>query len=504
VYDTGFGVNSGSTTSDAPAFISADAGVGPALVQLLTTPEIQPGSSPGYQLCKVIYSYHPLGAILADAPIRRAQSKAREISVPTLGEKRLAQQYNDTWNQLGKVGGTTILYNLFSASRIYGIASLAVGEVGRDPATELDVSKLGSRDLFFNILDPLNTAGSLVLNQDPNSEDFLKPKGVVHVNGQTWHPSRLFIKMHEQPLYIDWTSSAFGFVGRSVYQRSLYPLKTFVQSMITDQYVVQKCGLLIYKAESPGNFIDNIMQAFFGAKRSAIKQGVTGQVLSIGVNEEVETLNMQNLHTAYESARTNLLKNIASAAGMPASIIMQETLTEGFGEGTEDANKEIEYLEFIREDMDPAYAFLDAICRRKAWTKEFYDTLAPSGYPEYGEGGFDTALHDWIVKFKATWPNLHSEPESKKVEVEDVQMKSVIAIAEVLLPEVDPETKAKIAGWIADNVNKRDALFAAHLDIEEDKIETFAEESIETERESAQQEKLATSAREPRPFSATA
>jgi hypothetical protein len=135
--------------------------------------------------------------------------------------------------------------------------------------------------------------------------------------------------------------------------------------MITDQMVVQKSGLVVYKAKAPGSFIDNLMQAFFGAKRSAIKQGVTGQVLSIELEEAIETLNMQNLDKAFMSARGNILKNIASAAGMPASIIMQETLTEGFGEGTEDAKKEAEYLDYIRSDMDPAYAFLDRICQRK-------------------------------------------------------------------------------------------------------------------------------------------
>jgi len=31
-----------------------------------------------------------------------------------------------------------------------------------------------------------------------------------------------------------YTQAAFGFVGRSVYQRPLYPLKSFVQTMITD------------------------------------------------------------------------------------------------------------------------------------------------------------------------------------------------------------------------------------------------------------------------------
>lgn len=494
--------DSGTNQSSAPAFVSQDNGLGPALMQMLTNAEIQPGTAPGYQLCKTIYSYHPLGAVLTDAPIRRAQAKPRVISVPGLAEERIAKQYSDTWDTLGKVGGTVILHNLNSAARMYGIASLAVGEVGVSPATPLDVNTIATSDLYFNILDPLNTAGSLVLDQDPNSSNFLKPNGPVHVNGQVWHPSRLFVKMNEQPLYIDWTSSAFGFVGRSVYQRCLYPLKSYVQSMITNQMVVQKAGLLVYKAETPGSFIDNIMQTFFGAKRSAIKSGVTGQVLSIGTAEDLQTLNMQNLDKAFSTARQNILKDIASATGMPASIIAQETLQEGFGEGSEDANKEVEFLEYVRTDMSPAYHFVDAICRRKAWTVEFYEALR-TDYAGFGKDGYERALHDWIRAFSAQWPNLKIEPDSEKVKTEDVQMKSVIALLEVILPEADPKTKAKAIAWAADNVNAREVLFASHLDIDEEELEAYFADH-EAQQEEQARELAEGSPREPRPFAATA
>lgn len=493
--------NTGINESGTAAFVSSDGGgIGPALLQMLLTSEIVPGSAPGYQLCKQIFSYHPLGAILTDAPITRAQSKSRDINVSGLAEKRLIAQYEATWKTLGKVGGTMILHSLCSMARMYGIASLAVGEIGRDPSTPLDHARIAKADLFFNILDPLNTAGSLVLNQDPNSPDFLKPVGAIHVAGQHWHPSRLFVKFHGQPLYIDWTSSAFGFVGRSVYQSALYPLKSFVQSMITDQLVVQKAGLLVYKAEQPGSFIDNVMQSFFGQKRAAVKAGVTGQVLSIGVSEAIETLNMQNLDKAFSTARTNILKNIASAAGMPASIILQETLAEGFGEGAEDANKEIDYLNYIREEMDSAYSFLDAICRRKAWTPAFYATLAQD-YPEFGEGGYDRALHDWIRAFSASWPNLKIEPDSEKVKIEDVQMKAVVGLLEIILPQIDPASRAKAIAWAADNVNSREVLFASKLDIDESELEAYLLQHESEQQE--QSEELATGKpRQPRPFSA--
>ncbi|MGH7715520.1 MAG: anti-CBASS protein Acb1 family protein, partial [Vulcanimicrobiaceae bacterium] len=349
----------------------------------------------------------------------------------------------------------------------------------------------------FNVLDPLNTSGSLVMNQDPNSPDFLKPSGEIHVNGKPWHPSRLFVKMHEQPLYIEWSPSAFGFVGRSVYQRPLYALKTFLQSMITDQMVTRKAGLLVAKMESPGSAIDNVMQAFFGLKRSKIKEGVTNEVLQVGIEESIETLNMQNLDKAASFARTNVLKNVATACGMPASLIAQETLTEGFGEGTEDAKKEAGYLDYVRLDMQPSYDFVDRIVMRKAWTQEFYETLFPD-YPEYKTKPFHTSLHEWMRAFSATWPNLLVEPDSEKAKTQDVKMKAVIAMVEVLSPELDAQSEASLLAWAAENANEAKELFSGKLDIDTDALlEHLQAKSVQPQSGVGEEEEKEP---EPRPF----
>jgi len=490
MYDSG--LNQGGFS-----YLGVDGDPDSPLVQMLMAPAIVPGTAPGYQLCKTIRSYHPLGAILAEAPVTLAQSQPREISVGVLGEARIVEQFQNTWDKISKVGATVVIHNLLSTSRTYGIGSLVVGERGKDPNTPLDINRIAEADLFFNVLDPLNTAGSLVLNQDPNSPDFLKPKGIF-VNGKPYHPSRTFVKMHEQPLYIEWSASAFGFVGRSIYQRALYPLKTFLQTMITDQMVTQKAGLLVAKMQTPGSFIDNVMQSMFGWKRGAIKTGVTGQVLQIGVEEEIETLNMMNLDKAAEFARNNVLKNIASAAGMPASIVNNETLTEGFGEGTEDAKKEARYLNYVREDAQPAYDFMDRIVMRKAWTPEFYEALK-ADYPEYKKVEFETAIHDWMRAFKATWPNLLTEPDSEKSKTADVKLKAVVAVVETVAPELDPENKANLIEWVADNVNEAEELFAGKLNLDMDKLRTFLKENREAQMVAPQEQEAPN---KPRPFAA--
>jgi Protein of unknown function (DUF1073) len=485
--------------NDGFAFAGISDGANSPLIRMLMAPDIVPGAEPGYELCKTIYSYHPLGAVLTDEPITLAQSQPREINIAVMGEERIIEQYQNTWDTLAKVGATVIIHDLLSRARTYGISSLGVGEVGKELDTPLDLDDLAEADLYFNVLDPLNTAGSLVLNQDPNSPDFLKPTGNIRVNGKLWHPSRLHVQMNERPVYIEFTGSSFGFVGRSIYQRALYCLKTYLQTLITDQMVTQKAGLLVAKMVTPGSFINAIMQSMFGWKRGAIKQGVTGQVLQIGITEEIETLNMQNLDKAAEFARNNVLKNIASAAGIPASIITKETLAEGFGEGSEDAKEKARYINWVREDMAPAYMFMDRIVQRKAWTPEFYKTLKKD-YPELPP--YETWLHETRLAFRASWPNYLIEPDSEKSKNADVQFKAVVALFEIMEGVLDPENRAELTEWVAANANAREELFSSRLNLDPDSLREYFTKNAEAQEAAAEAATKTGEEEKPRPFAA--
>ncbi|MDE3023907.1 MAG: DUF1073 domain-containing protein, partial [Pseudomonadota bacterium] len=207
-------VNSG-VDNGTSAYLSTTNGLSSSLLDLLVADEIVPGTDPSYQICKIIYSYHPLGAKMAESPIGMAQSQERDISIPGAPEDDLKQAFKNEWDKTGVIGADVIIYNLMKTSRIYGIASL-VGGIKDFPTNEpLPWDRLHEADMYYNIIDPLNSAGSLVLNQDPNAPDFQKPT-YLKVGSKDYHPSRAVIMMNEQPIYIQWSNSAFGFVGRSV------------------------------------------------------------------------------------------------------------------------------------------------------------------------------------------------------------------------------------------------------------------------------------------------
>jgi hypothetical protein len=191
------------------------------LIELVESDDIKPGDLVSYGLCKSIYLGHPLGAKMAEEPIRLAQSDKREIKIPGSPEEEVVEAFNQEWKALN---AEALILNLATQARVYGIATIVVGEKNDveepgnpyDPGKmgePIDLAKLWDKELYFNVLDPLNTAGSMTTNQDPNSPLFQK-WGDVFVQGRRYHRSRTITLMNESPLYISWSPSAFGFVGR--------------------------------------------------------------------------------------------------------------------------------------------------------------------------------------------------------------------------------------------------------------------------------------------------
>jgi hypothetical protein len=307
--------------------------------------------------------------------------------------------------------------------------------------------------------------------------------------------------MNEDPIYIDFTSSAFGFVGRSVYQRALFPLKSFIQSMITDDMVVRKVGVLIAKQKSPSSIIDNVMLKMAGFKRAILKEAQTDNVVSIGVDEDVESLNLQNLEAPFTTARRNIIENIASAAPMPAKILLEETFAEGFGEGTEDAKYVARYIDRERIECKSLYDYFDQIVMYRAWNPDFYKIIQEK-YSQYKDVPYNVAFYRWRNSFKAEWPSLLKEPPSEEIRVEDVKYRALIAAVEVLAPLADPVNKARLMQFLADNMNENKLLFPNPLELDLDELESHFTEMGKREEEGhdAEIEGVTKEPKPPRPF----
>jgi hypothetical protein len=450
--------------------------IGNKFKDILLCDDIEPGSEPSYEICKLIYEYHPIGKKMVDKPIEIAQSQERVINVQKGPEDILKQKFKEEWK---RIGADKYIANTMRLSRIYGISAIAIKVKDQPDAGPLNFNKLHNADIAFSVFDPLNIAGSVVLNLNPNAFDFLKTKGIA-VQGQPYHRDRTQIVMHEDPIYLSYTVASYGFVGRSVYQRSLYPLKSFIQSMIADDMITRKSGIIIAKMKPYGAIVNQIQNMAAGFKRQLLKEAKTDNVISINIDEAIEALDLKNVDGAFSMARKDILENIAAGDDMPAKILIDETFAEGFGEGSEDAKNIAQFVNRVRIEMNPIYEFFDKIVQYRAWNEDVYENIK-ANFPEI-KGSYETAFNEWQESFRAEWPNLLEEPDSEKSKVEDVKLKAVVAMTEVLLPEMDPENKARVLQWACDNFNEFKLLFGTPLELDTDALADFFEEQKDNQQ----------------------
>lgn len=444
--------------------------LGGGLQDLLACDDIQPGSTPSYETCKVVLAYHPLGLKMTQGAVALAQTQERRLTVGDGPEKELIKAFREEWEA---IRADEHIKNLGKLARAYGVSALGLMVEGERPDQPIDWPTIWKRKVGINVWDPLNVSGSLVLSQDPNSADFQRPTA-VQAAGVTYHQSRTLTMLNEEPIYLEYTSSGFGYVGRSVYQRALFPLKSYLTTMVANNQVALKASVLIAMIKTGATVIDQAQMFFAGQKRNIIKEAQNGNVISIGPDDKIESLNFQNLDGPLALVRKNILDDVATASDMPAIILNQETFAEGFSDGAEDSKHVAQWVQGIRQWLGPAYRFFDTLVMHRAWNPEWYANLQRTN-KEWARVPYRTAFYRFRNSFEQEWPSLIEEPDSEKVQVDDVRLKAVIAVAEVLLgqPDLGQENRARVMQWMQDGFNSLELMFGAQLDLDLEEVASY-------------------------------
>ena len=438
----------------------------------------QPGTDPYYNQCKIIYAYHPLGKVVVDKIIELAFSQERKIIVNEIEDSPVVQQFKKTYQRLN---ADRFIKQVLSISRIYGAGTLVIdaGE-GEDTSKKIDYAGLAKQNIKFKVFDPLVTSGSMSTNQDPNDPNF-QGMSTIEVRGKTYHHSRSCTVMNEDPLYLLFTTSAFGFTGRSVYQRVLYNLKAYLQSIQTDFYVLEKAGMRILTSESTtGQVVDAEVVSNAKLKAQNVKDSTVENVVSLSGGQTLTSFDLASIESCTKNARDNILKDIATGTNQPASIINQETLASGFGEGSEDAKSIARAIDGYRIETNSIFEFIDKIIMYKAWNEEFFETLKRT-HREYEKVTYEEAFNSWVDTFEAKWPNLLTEPDSEKVKVEEVKLRAAISMFDAIQSNLDPENKTKAIDWLSNVFNECDILSrSTSLEIDKESLLNYTPPELKT------------------------
>lgn len=451
------------------------------LAQILAADDIEVGTQVGYALCKLLWTVHPLGGKLVEKPITLAQSGQRIINVPGPIEDDLVKAFQDEWDNLK---ADQHIRDAMHISRAYGAGALAYGfpDLPTDKPLDDPFELAKKAGLYFNVYDPLNLSGSIVTNQNPNAPDFQKPNREITAAGQPYHPSRTCVIFHGTPIYIDYQPSSFSFSGRSVFLRCLFALKSFLGTMKTDDMISRKAGLLIAKTKQNSSVVDEIMEKIGLLKRSLLKEAVTDEVLQVDVDDEIESLNLQNIDGAHKLARDNIIANISAGSDVPAIIIKDEAFAEGFSDGDNDMMNVVQFINGVRVQMKPLYDFFTRIVQYRAWNEAFFKTLQEKHADLLSGRNYKAWFFETRDLFEAKWPSLIQEPEGEKTERNSKKLKAVSDLFKVLAPGLDPENGARLRQWIVDAVNDMPELFTSIMEFDQ---EAFADNAAEMQKQLA-------------------
>ncbi|OZU57558.1 anti-CBASS protein Acb1 family protein [Salmonella enterica] len=447
-----------------------------SLMRILEAEEIQPGTDIGYELCKLLWQYHPLGGKLVEKPILMAMCKPRQYNVETDPDERVVRRFQEVWERM-KVNEK--IKNLFFLSRCYGAAAIGVGTDSVSCKEPLPTFGLTEDDVYINAWDPLNASGSMVTDQNPNSPFFQEANKTLKIGGKNWHPSRTLKIFNGTPIYLEYQNSTYGFTGRSVFQRILYSLKSYINTMEASDLVSQKAGVLVAKVAHGGSKLDGIMAAATRRKREAVKEAQNKGVLSIGKDEDVTSLNLQNIDGALNAARDNIIADIAAGSDVPAIIIKEEAFSNGFGEGKEDSKAISQYIDGVRQQIEPVMDYFERLVQYIAWNEEFYQSLK-NDYPDIITDDYKTTFYQWRREFTATWQELVEESPDQRRESDSKVIQQAAGLYAVVVPQLDPENRAAVTEWLASLVNSTQTYGEAPLIIDVDALANYEPPKQET------------------------
>lgn len=439
-----------------------------ALWETLMGDHILPGFAPSYELCKLLYTDHPLGAKIARLPIDMAMSEPRHVRIENAPDDEAAHEFTKHWNELGC---DQIIQQVASWARVYGMAVLGFGATNPKTGTiipsdaPIDAQDIPDLDLYFNVWDPLNTAGSLVLNQDPNQPNYMKTPSSVTINGQSYRQGRFVVLMNEDPVYLDYESSAYGYSGRSCFKRCIYPLRSYMQGQVANSLVAQKAGLVVAKVQQPGSVASRAMKIFTEDKADMLRLSQNGEVLTIGQNDTIESLNLLNVDKSLHSSRQNIIEDIAAAAGMPSQLLNSQTLAQGFGEGTEDAKMIAQYIRGRRQWMAPVYQFCDQIVMRRAWNSGFINAMRDKHPESYGSLSDEAIFRDWKNSFSAHWPS--EEAESNTLDLTAKRFSLILDTIRTTAPllQDNPNGKDALLNMLEQSINSSSGVFDGKVNL---------------------------------------
>lgn len=295
-----------------------------------------------YKDCQNLYSYIPLAKRIINLPIKIAINNMN-IKWGSEDEYKDEEGLKDIDINYIK----TLCTDYISKVRLYGYSVLLPLVGPEDNASKpLMKSEIYDKEIRYNILDPLNV--TVTIDNNPTSYNFKRITSMRVINGPLIHSNRaLALNNRLNNLYLQYNNASFNYVGLSELQ-SCYCLMNVIATAITSMERQLMHSSLMVVEEEKGS--TNVNTQSMTAQADLLSQVKQDSVVLLRNGLKLNQFQLSNFDTITNSI-DSINKLISMTTDIPSVLFTDESLGNGFSEGSSDGQIVEMYLTDIRNSL---------------------------------------------------------------------------------------------------------------------------------------------------------
>lgn len=295
-----------------------------------------------YKDCQNLYSYIPLAKRIINLPVKIAINNMN-IKWGSEGEYKDEEGLKDIDINYVK----TLCTDYISKVRLYGYSVLLPLVGPEDNASKpLMKSEIYDKEIRYNILDPLNM--TVTIDNNPASYNFKRITSMRVNNGPLIHSNRaLALNNRLNNLYLQYNNASYNYVGLSELQ-SCYCLMNVIATAITSMERQLMHSSLMVVEEEKGS--TNVNTQSMTAQADLLSQVKQDSVVLLRNGLKLNQFQLSNFDTITNSI-DSINKLISMTTDIPSVLFTDESLGNGFSEGSSDGQIVEMYLTDIRNSL---------------------------------------------------------------------------------------------------------------------------------------------------------
>lgn len=295
-----------------------------------------------YKDCQNLYSYIPLAKRIVNLPIKIAINNMN-IKWGSEDEYKDEEGLKDIDINYIK----TLCTDYISKVRLYGYSVLLplVGPED-DVSKPLMKSEIYDKEIRYNILDPLNM--TVTIDNNPASYNFKRITSMRVNNGPLIHSNRaLALNNRLNNLYLQYNNASYNYVGLSELQIS-YPLINLLATSITSMERQLIHSSLMVVEEEKGS--TNVNTQAMTTQADLLSQVKQDSVVLLRNGLKLNQFQLSNFDSIGNTI--DKINNLISlSVDIPSALFCDESLSNGFGDGSNESQIVEMYLTDIRNSL---------------------------------------------------------------------------------------------------------------------------------------------------------